>query len=232
MRAWASVTKLAVALAVGVEIDWEHHRYDERVGSGSVTLAHLLSHSSGLGLEEGDPVRAVGERRIYSNIGVDRAVEHIVGDGDAAQWLKSRVFSPLGMSSAELRGRPSADAWGSTDDLSRLAIAWLRGDGVSTATRDRVITPFLPELDGVVPGFGRFSPCPWGLGPEVRGSKRHWMGEWPPTSFGHFGQSGALLLVNVDEGIALVATSEVAFGPWAVELWPTWTSRAREIALT
>jgi len=231
VRPWASVTKMAVALAVGVEIDWEHHRYEENVGPGPATLANLLSHSSGLGLEEGDPVRAVGERRVYSNVGIDRAVASIVGDADPALWLTSRVFEPLGMSSSELRGRPSAHAWGSTEDLSRLALAWLCGDGVSVQTRDLAITPYLPELSGVVPGFGRFSPCPWGLGPEIRGSKRHWMGEWPSTSFGHFGQSGALLLANVDEGIAVVATSEVPFGPWAVELWPAWTSRAREIAL-
>ena len=232
VRSWASVTKMAVALAVGVEVDWEHHRYEERVGSGPATLANLLSHSSGLGLEADDPVRAVGERRVYSNVGIDRAVASIVGDSDPALWLHSRVFEPLGMSSSELRGRPSAGGWGSTEDLSQLALAWLRGDGVSTATRDRAITPYLPDLDGVVPGFGRFSPCPWGLGPEVRGSKRHWMGEWSPTSFGHFGQSGALLLANAHEGIAVVATSEVAFGAWAVELWPTWTSRAREIAMS
>ena len=232
VRPWASVTKLAVALAVGVEVDWEEHRYDEPVGPGSATLANLLSHSSGLGFEEGDPVRPPGERRVYSNAGVERAVASIVGDGDAALWLRSRVFEPLGMSSSELRGRACADGWGSTEDLSQLALAWLRGDGISTATRDLAITPYLPGLDGVVPGFGRFSPCPWGLGPEIRGDKRHWMGDWTPTSFGHFGQSGAILLANVDEGIAVVATSEVAFGPWAVELWPAWTSQVREIALT
>ena len=43
------------------------------------------------------------------------------------------------------------------------------------------------------------------------------MGDWPPASFGHFGQSGALLLVNADEAIGVVATSTEPFGPWAVE---------------
>ena len=67
--------------------------------------------------------------------------------------------------------------------------------------------PYAPQLNGFVPGFGKFSPCPWGLGPEVRGDKHHWMGDWPPASFGHFGKSGALLLLNADEQIGLVATS-------------------------
>jgi CubicO group peptidase (beta-lactamase class C family) len=232
VRPWASVTKMAVALAVGVEVDWDLHAYDEVVGPNGATLAHLLSHSSGLGFEEGERVRDVGERRVYSNVGIDRAVEAIVGAASPAQWLKSRVFDALGMHSSALRGRPCADGFGSTADLALLARAWLRGDGVSDATRERIVTPYLPALAGIVPGFGRFSPCPWGLGPEVRGTKRHWMGDWPEASFGHFGQSGALLLVNLDEGIAVVATTEVPFGPWAVELWPTWTSRVRELALS
>jgi hypothetical protein len=38
-------------------------------------------------------------------------------------------------------------------------------------------------------------------------------------------------LMNVDENIGLVATSTEGFGPWAVELWPEWTSTARTVAL-
>jgi hypothetical protein len=135
------------------------------------------------------------------------------------------------MTSTRLEGRPSSDVVGPTDDMVKLAVAWLRPDGVAKATRDRQITPYLSSLDGIVPGFGRFSPCPWGLGPEVRGTKEHWMGDWPPTSFGHFGQSGALMLLNADEQIGLVATSTEPFGPWAVALWPHWTSAMRQRVL-
>jgi hypothetical protein len=39
-----------------------------------------------------------------------------------------------------------------------------------------------------------------------------------------------MVLVNVAEALALVATSSVEFGPWARELWPSWTSRVRQIA--
>ena len=226
-RPWASVGKLAVALAVGVEVDWGLHDYAEPAGPAGATLAHLLSHSSGLGAEESDRRRAVGERRVYSNAGIDRAVRHVVGDGDAAEWLASRVFRPLGMSTTVLEGRPAAGVVGSTEDLATLAVAWLRSDALSTSTRDRIVTPYLADLDGIVPGFGSFRPCPWGLGPEVRGTKHHWMGQWPPSAFGHFGQSGALLLADADAGIAVVATSTVPFGAWAVELWPRWVDAAR-----
>jgi len=230
-RPWASVSKMVVAMACGVEHDWGLHDFDQRIGPRATTLAHLLSHSSGLGLEDGDPVVDVATRRVYSNYAVDLAVEAIVGAHDAAQWLDDRIFRTLGMVTTSLEGRPSSGVTGSTEDMMTLAVAWLRSDGVARSTRDRMITPYLADLDGVVPGFGRFTPCPWGLGPEVRGDKQHWMGDWPTASFGHFGQSGSLMLLNADEQVGLVATSTVAFGPWAVELWPTLTGELRRWAL-
>jgi CubicO group peptidase (beta-lactamase class C family) len=231
VRAWASVSKMAVALAVGVEVDWDTHEFIESVGPMGASLANLMSHSSGLGLEEGDPVVPVGTKRVYSNYGVDHAVAAIVGDNTPENWLGHRVFRPLGMSSTVLVDRPSSGIEGSTNDLASLAVAWLRPDGLARETRDKIIKPYLPQLDGIVPGFGRFTPCPWGIGPEVRGDKEHWMGDWPPTSFGHFGQSGALMLLNASEGVGVVATSTEPFGPWAVKLWPEWTSAARTLAL-
>lgn len=231
VRPWASVSKMVVSLAFGVESDWELQRFDQPVGPPGSTLANLLSHSSGLGLEEGDPVVAVGTQRIYSNYGVDLAVESILGDNTADNWLRQRVFRPFGMNSAKLEDRPSSGVVGSTNDLAQLAVAWLRPDGIAKETRNHLITTYAPQLDGFVPGFGKFSPCPWGLGPEIQGDKHHWMGDWPAASFGHFGQSGALILLNANEQIGLVATSTEPFGGWATKLWPTWTSAMRTLAL-
>jgi CubicO group peptidase (beta-lactamase class C family) len=230
-RTWASVSKLAVALAFGVEHDWGLHDFNESVGPRGATIADLLSHSSGLGLEEGDPVSPIGTRRVYSNVGVDTAVAAVVGERDAASWLDQRIFAPLGMATTRLEDRPASGVVGSTRELATLAVAWLRPDGVAIATRDRMIAPYRPDLNGVVPGFGRFTPCPWGLGPEVAGHKHHWMGDWPPESFGHFGQSGALALMNARDQLGVVATSPQPFGPWAVDLWPRWTSAVRRRAL-
>jgi CubicO group peptidase (beta-lactamase class C family) len=231
VRQWASVSKMAVSLAFGVEVDWGFHQPSETFGPRGATLANLLSHSSGLGLEENDPVVGVATKRVYSNFGIDYAVNAIMNQNEPSEWLRDRVFSPLGMNATKLNGRPSSGVEGSTRDMRSLAEAWLRPDGITKETRNRFITPYVPNLDGIVPGFGRFSPCPWGLGPEVRGQKEHWMGDWPPESFGHFGQSGALMLLNVEEGIGVVATSTVDFGPWAVQLWPGWTSAVRKLAL-
>jgi CubicO group peptidase (beta-lactamase class C family) len=230
-RQWASVSKMAVSLAFGVEVDWGLHEFDEVLGPRGATLAHLLSHSSGLGLERADPVVDLGIKRVYSNFAVDHAVQAIVGENSPANWLDMRIFRPFGMNDTRLEGRASSGVVGSTQDLVRLGVAWLRLDGLSRETRDRLITPFLAGLEGIVPGFGRFTPCPWGLGPEVRGAKRHWMGDWSEASFGHFGQSGAMLLLDADDQIGVVATSTEPFGPWAQELWPRWTSAARQLAL-
>jgi hypothetical protein len=231
VRTWASVSKLAAALAFGVEIDWELHAYSDSAGPQGANFANLFSHSSGLGLEEGDPRVPIATKRVYSNYGIDLAVEAIVGENSAAEWLDYRVFTPLGMTSTALRGRPSAGVEGSTNDLATMAVAWLCADGIAAPTRDRLIRPYLPDLAGIVPGFGRFTPCPWGIGPEIRGEKSHWMGDWLPTSFGHFGMSGSMALLNIEEGIGVVATTTEDFGPWAVSLWPAWTSAQRAIAL-
>lgn len=231
VRDWASVSKLAVAMAFGVEMDWDLHSYTEMVGPQGANFANLLSHSSGLGLEEGDPVVPIATKRVYSNYGVDLAVARIVAGSSAQTWLDDRVFTPLGMTTTSLEGRAASGVRGSTNDLATFALAWMRSDLLAPATRDRLIRAYLPDLAGIVPGFGRFTPCPWGMGPEIRGDKQHWMGDWPARSFGHFGQSGALVLVNVDEAIAVVATSTEPFGAWATQLWPSWTSAARALAL-
>lgn len=228
VRPWASVTKLVTALGAAIDVQQGRADFGDEVLTGGVTLAHLLSHSSGLGLEQGDPLVAPGTKRVYSNYGIDLAAEHLSAGSQIATWFHERVLGPLSMSSTRLVDRASEGLVGSARDLSTFAREWVTPTLIRADRRDVSATPFLGELAGIVPGFGRFMPCPWGLGVEVRGDKHHWMGDWPAASFGHFGRSGALALVNVDEGLCVVATSTVAFGSWAHELWPTWTSSVRE----
>ena len=226
-RAWASVSKLVVGLAAGTDVDAGRVRYEDPLGPPGATLAHLLSHSAGLGLEEGDRRHAVGTRRVYSNVGFDLVASALAGTRTPAAWLASRVFEPLELSASALEGRAAAGVVGSTDDLARLGGAWLEGALLDAATHRRIATPFLADLAGVVPGFGRFTPCPWGLGPELHGAKAHWMGDWPAGALGHFGRSGALVLLDVGSGVGVVATSSVPFGPWAVAQWPAGLSAIR-----
>jgi CubicO group peptidase (beta-lactamase class C family) len=222
VRPLASVTKALCAVALGTVASSSPDFYERPTEIPGATIAHLLSHASGLGLELDSPRKPVGEQRIYSNAGIDLAVSYATAEPVA--WLEGAVLGPLGMTTTQLVDRPSAGAKGSAQDLAAFAGEILLPSLRSEYVVEQMETPFLADLSGIVPGFGRFTPCPWGLGLEIRGEKQHWMGEWPADSVGHFGQSGALVLANRRAGVAVVATSTEPFGPWAREAWPLWTS--------
>ena len=225
IREWASVSKLAVALAVGVEKEWRFIDFDLPLGPQNSTAAHLLSHSSGVGIDATAPMQPLGHKRVYSSYGYDLLIQRVVGQRDPFDWLNDRCLSPLGMADVTNEGSLAAGLRGSLRSLEVLATAWLRGDLLSPQTFATMTTPYLAHLDGVVPGFGSFSPCPWGLGPEIKGTKEHWMGSaWSPRSYGHFGKSGAMVLVDPDAKVALAALSAEPFGPWAVKRWSEWTN--------
>ena len=93
---------------------------------------------------------------------------------------------------------------------------------VSPGTLQLATSVAFPGLAGVVPGFGRYDPCDWGLGFELRGQKcPHWTGITnSPASFGHFGQSGTFLLLDPVAELAVIVLSDRRFGPWAAAAWP------------
>ena len=231
VRPWASVTKMAVAMAIGVEVGWGSHRFDELAGPTGSTIAHLLSHASGLGTEVGSLGATTGTKRIYSNAGYDTLASHIVRDGDVGQWLSSRVGDAMGLSSWEFDGRPAGGLRGSLQDLSTFMVGWMRGDCLDPMTHRAMQTPFLSEIGGVTPGFGSFTPNEWGLGPEIKGKKNHWMGTaFSPRSFGHFGRSGSLMLIDPDEMIGVCALSDEPYGPWSHAIWPALLDELHHVA--
>ena len=77
-------------------------------------------------------------------------------------------------------------------------------------------------MAGVLPGFGWFDPCDWGLGVEIRGNKHpHWTGTAnSPRTFGHFGRSGSFLWVDPEAGVICAGLADRPFGPWATRAWP------------
>ncbi|MGE3621007.1 MAG: serine hydrolase domain-containing protein [Acidimicrobiia bacterium] len=221
----ASVTKLLTAAAVLVAVQEEVVALDDPAGPAGSTVAHLLAHASGLAPEGRDPMAAPGTRRIYSNAGFDllgELVEAAAGMPFAA-YLDAAVLEPLAMASTVLDGSPARAARSTARDLARFARELLApGRVLDPATVEQATRPVLADLSGVLPGYGRQDPNPWGLGFEIRGTKApHWT---PPTAsartFGHFGQSGTFLWVDPDPGVALVALTDRAFGEWAVEAWP------------
>jgi CubicO group peptidase (beta-lactamase class C family) len=107
-------------------------------------------------------------------------------------------------------------------DLLTLAGELLSPRLVSTATLDGATAVAFPGLAGVLPGFGRFDPCDWGLGFELRDAKEpHWTGSRnSPATYGHFGRSGSFVWVDPRAGLACAALCDRPFGPWAAEAWP------------
>ncbi|HTX00551.1 MAG TPA: serine hydrolase domain-containing protein [Acidimicrobiales bacterium] len=223
--AWASVTKLCTALAVLVACEETVTGLDSPAGPPGSTVRHLLAHASGLGPDDsGVAFARPGARRIYSNAGYEVLAGHLAGASgiDFPTYVVESVLEPAGMGGAELAGSPAAGMRGTIGDLAALAFQLLDPVVVDPETLRLASSTAFPELDGVLPGFGRQRPCPWGLGPEVRGGKSpHWTGSRnSPATFGHFGQTGTFLWVDPEAGVACAVLTDRAFGPWAATAWP------------
>lgn len=221
---WASVTKLATALAVLSAVDDGTIDLDEPAGPPGATVRHLLAHASGLPFEGEATLAAPGRLRIYSNPGFDRLGD-LLGDRDGVTFeaaLRTRVLLPLGMRRTRLVGRASEGLHGPLADLAGLARGLLRPLVVRPATLDSAATVAFPGLKGVLPGVGRFDPLDWGLGFELHdGKDPHWMGRTnSPAALGHFGGSGTFLWVDPDVDRALVCLTDRDYGPWALAAWP------------
>ncbi len=227
--AWASVTKMASALAVLIAAEEGSLRLDEEAGPSGSTVRHLLAHASGLGPEPGPPLAPPGTARIYSNAGFQLLGELVARRSQMAfpDYLRAAVLDPLGMAATALdpddRAGPAASGLqGPVGDLVRLAAEWAVPTLVDAGThRDATAVQF-PGLGGVLPGFQRFDPCDWGLGVEVRGHKRpHWTGATnSPSTYGHFGRSGSFVWVDPVGGVVCAGLSDRPFGSWAARSWP------------
>jgi CubicO group peptidase (beta-lactamase class C family) len=226
---WASVTKPATALAILIAVEEGTLSLDEPAGPPGSTVRHLMAHASGLGPEDG-VLAEPGRRRIYSNAGY-RLLAGLLADRSGLsfdEYLAAGVLGPLGMTATTLDpgaagGPAAAGLAGPVLDLALLAAEWARPTLISPATHRTAVSVHFPGLAGVLPGFGAFDPCDWGLGVEIRGAKQpHWTGAAnSPATFGHFGQSGSYLWVDPVAGLACVGLADRRFGPWAARAWPT-----------
>jgi CubicO group peptidase (beta-lactamase class C family) len=223
----ASVTKPIVALTVLVAVEEGTVGLDEAAGPPGSTVRHLLAHTSGLAFDGAGVLAPPGQRRIYSNTGFEVLARHLAGKAAMpfADYLHEAVVEPLGLAATELRGSPAAGVWSTVDDLLAVAREMLRPTLVQAATWLEATTPQFPEVAGVLPGIGRFSPNPWGLGVEIRGTKSpHWTGTAnSPRTYGHFGGTGTFLWVDPEARLACVALTDRDFGRWALEAWPAFS---------
>jgi CubicO group peptidase (beta-lactamase class C family) len=221
---WASVTKLATALAVLIAAEEGVLDFDQPAGPPGSTIRHLLSHASGLPFEGATPIARPGERRIYSNAGYEAVGEALAQAAEMpfGEYLRAAVLGPLEMNRAELRGTPGAGLYGTLDDLLRFGAELQRPTLVAPETLAEATEVQFPGLVGVLPDLGRMDPNDWGLGFELRDAKSpHWTGTRnSPETFGHFGGSGSFLWIDPAPGVALMSIGDLDFGDWALEAWP------------
>jgi CubicO group peptidase (beta-lactamase class C family) len=226
--ALASVTKPLAALAILVAVEEDAVSLDDTADEDVVpgaTLRHLLAHASGYAPERAMRAAPVGTRRIYSNVGIERAAALVAEatDIDFPAYLDEAVLRPLRLTRTSLAGSPARDGVSTVNDLARIVHELLAPTGLLAAATLRDATSVqYPGLRGVLPGFGAHDPNDWGLGFEIRAEKSpHWTGTAnSPATYGHFGQSGTMLWVDPVAHLGLVALTDRDFGPWAAQAWP------------
>lgn len=227
----ASVTKPVVAYAIMLAAEEGAVELDQPAGPAGSTLRHLLAHASGIGFDSREPVKAVGHRRIYSSAGYEWAAE-LVEDATGMsfpEYLRQGVCEPLGMKDTVLHGSAGHGLISTVADLAAFAREVQAPQLLHPSTVQEMRSVQFPGLRGIVPGYGSFKDCTWGLGFEVHGQKDHWMGALPESAVGHFGMTGTYLWLA--QGWAMVALTDHDFGDWAKPLWAdTNTSIWRECA--
>lgn len=220
----ASITKLITALAVLIACEEETTDLDAVVVESGATVSDLLCHAGGIAPNETTVIAPPRTRRTYSTASFEILADHIAKRSGIqfTEYLSEAVLDPAGMTSTSLQGSAGAGAIGTVADLIRLTEYWREPALLSADTLALATTVQLPELAGVLPGFGRQAPNPWGLGPEIRGAKSpHWTSSNNSEStFGHFGRSGTMLWVDPEADITLIVLTDRDFGPWAAEAWP------------
>ena len=85
-----------------------------------------------------------------------------------ADYVQKSVCTPLGIG-LDPSGHPGAGMHASLTDVLALGRELLEPALVAAETHAEMVGVQFPGLDGVQPGFGRFSPLDWGLGIERRG---------------------------------------------------------------
>lgn len=222
--AWASVTKLLTAWATHIAIEEGSITLDDPVGQPHCTVRDLLCHAGGYGFDGTQPVSAPRRTRIYSNTGYELLADHVTRSTGMTfdQYLIEAVLAPLDMSGCRLEGSPAKGASGTLRDVIALAAELSRPRLLHDDTVASAIAVTHPELSGIVPAVGRYDPCPWGLGPELKGNKGlHWTGTLTSDrTFGHFGGSGTFLWVDPVADVACVALTDRDMPSWGMQYWP------------
>ncbi len=230
----SSVSKPVAALATLVAAEEGVIDLDEPAGPPGSTVRHLLAHVSGLPFQRDEgTIAQPGRRRIYSNEGFVVLADHLAAQAQMpfADYVRAAVCEPLGLE-LDPTGHPGAGMHACLDDLLTLGRELLAPALVAAETHAEMVSVQFPGLDGVLPGYGRFTPLDWGLGVELKGAKEgHWSGSLTsPATFGHFGRSGTFLWIDPDAQIACACLTTREFGNWSKQAWPRLSDAVRSQA--
>jgi CubicO group peptidase (beta-lactamase class C family) len=222
----ASLAKPMTAWATLVAVEEGVVSLDDAVGQPGCTLRHLLAHAGGYPFTGTEPIARPARMRIYSNTGIEMAADTVARAAAMpfADYLGDAVLDPLGMTGAALDGSPAHGIWATLDDVVRFLTEVQRPALVHETTAADALSAQWPDLAGIVPDVGRFDPCPWGLGFEIKGAKApHWMGtDNSAPTVGHFGGAGTMMWADPVAGCALVALTDRTFDEWAAEALQRW----------
>lgn len=224
----ASLTKPIAAWAMLIGVEEGVIGLDDQVRDAppGCTFRHLLSHAGGYPFEGRTPVEPPGRARIYSNTGFEVAADAFATAAGLAfaDYLREAVLEPLGMTSTTFDGSPAHGVRAPVSDVARFLVELRRPRLLHSTTAADAVRVQFPDLDGIVPGIGRFEPCPWGLGVEIAGDKHpHWTGRRrSPATYGHFGGAGTMCWVDPVADTALVALTDLPFDRWAADATRSW----------
>jgi len=224
----ASISKVITAWACLIAVEEGSVTLDDPVGPPGATLRHCLAHAAGYGFDTANTIVGVGKRRVYSNTGIERAARHVAeGTGITfADYVREAIFEPLSMSDSTAKSSPAYGMWSTVDDLVRFVLEMMSPTLITSDTASLISTIQFPELGGVIPGLGSFTPNPWGLGTEIRGHKTpHWTGVTNSEhTYGHFGGSGTMMWIDPAIDTALIALTDRNFDEWSEQALEQWRS--------
>lgn len=223
----ASVTKLITSWAVLIGAAQGAYSLESVVpnathGIGAVTVRHLLAHASGLPFEDGAPVLEANQRRVYSNLGIEKVSEFAATRLGVSfhEWVQQAVLQPLQMGATQFYGSPAWGARSTVNDLVRFAQELMTPTLLDSSYHAEFTTVQFPDLAGIVPGYGRFTPSLWGLGCQIRGDHTHWLSDQQSeATYGHFGQAGSFIWIDPSVNVGAVFLGERPFGAWHKENW-------------
>jgi CubicO group peptidase (beta-lactamase class C family) len=237
----ASITKLLTTYVVadavvGGFVGFEDLVASPQLKSPDVTLQDLLSHSSGIRPDELQSIDR-HKKRIYTNEAFDLAGEFLISklgkdfkETTIGNLFEDGLNSFLG-ASFNFEGTCSASATGTLEDLILLMNEMRNPTYLDFQTHKFLTTPFLPELEGILPGWGNFKRNTFGVGFEIRGNKQpHWTGSVSsPETFGHFGQSGAFIFHDPIKNVSACCLTNQDFSGWAKEEFPKLSNLIYEV---